>query len=131
MTPDTCFDGPVSAARTAAQKDYAIDFHTGRIGGAATGEAALRQAIRLRLLTDRGAYPVFSERYGLPLRTLSRMNGEIYFIQLKNEITDSLLQDDRIGSVDSFLFSRVDDGGIRVSFRVLTQNGEFREETEV
>ena len=131
MTPETFLTGHAAAVRELPDADYKIDFETGRIGGTVAGDDALRQAIRLRLLTEQGAYPVYSEYYGLPFSTFSRLKGDICFIQIKNYITQTLLQDVRIANVDSFAFSLAGDGGIHVSFRVLTQDSELREEIKI
>ena len=131
MTPETIFSPLSLVVDTAAERDFRIDFDSGRIAGPTDGISALRQAIRLRLLTERGTFPIYSARYGLPFRLFSQLRGEVYFIQIKNYITDTLLRDGRINTVDSFEFSRADDASVHVSFRVLTQESEFREETEI
>lgn len=131
MTPEAFLTGHAAAVREKPDADYKIDFDTGRIGGIVAGDDALRQSIRLRLLTERGAYPIYSEYYGLPFPAFARLKGDVCFIQIKNYITQTLLQDGRVANVDSFAFSLAGDGGIHVSFRVLTQSGELREEIEI
>lgn len=116
---------------TSGGRDYLIDLGAKKIVGAAEGENALRQAIRLRLLTDRGVYPVFSQTYGLPFAELGQTEGDVYFVQIKNHITETLLCDSRVRAVDSFEFSRIDRNSVHVSFRVLTQSGSFIQEADI
>ncbi len=124
MTPDSYIEHTLLVADDRERRDYRILFDAGRICGTQSGEDALRQAIRLRLLTEKGLYPVFSAYYGLPFGSLTRAEGDVYFIQLKNSITETLLRDRRICAVDSFEFSRADGGAVHVRFRVVTAQDE-------
>ncbi|MBR1810265.1 MAG: DUF2634 domain-containing protein [Clostridia bacterium] len=108
-------------------REYYIDFDAGRICGIADRQQAAEQAIRLRLLTEAGVWPIFSESYGLPFRTLSELSGYIYFVTVKNSIMQTLLQDACVENVDEFEFYRRDDGGLAVSFRVQTAQGAVKE----
>ena len=103
--------------------DWLLDFENGRIGGPVSGEAAVRQSVRLRLQTEAQRYPVYSSDYGLPYADILGQSFPYAYIQAKNRICDTLLQDTRITGVSDFVFTEQKDG-MTASFTVNTVYGQ-------
>lgn len=70
---------------------------------------ALKQFIYKVLSTERYEYPIYSFDYGIELESLIGKDIEYVQIELKRRIEECLLQDERIESVDNFLFERIGD----------------------
>lgn len=109
-------------------KTYRID--SGCIAGTADGLEAVKQAVFCILNTERFDWEVYSWNYGMECKTLFGRNPGVVKSKLKKRITEALMQDDRITSIDAFSFSMY---GRRmyVSFCVHTRFGIMEAGTEV
>ena len=85
-----------------------------------TGREAVKQAIYLILNTEARKWAIYNPEYGNEVETYIGAPKEIALGRLQNAITDALLHDDRITSVDGFLFSQPDRGTVAVQFTVHT-----------
>ena len=111
-------------------KDYRIDFENGRLRGLAEHQEAVRQAIRLRLTTDRGAYPIYSAGYGLDKSAMAGLAAPLIYVTVKNEICSTLYKDDRIKNVYGFEFGS-DKGYVCAEFIAETEFGDVEGEVAV
>ena len=73
-----------------------------RIDGKADGKTAITQAIDLMLSTERWRHLVYSGDYGMELEELFGKSRPFIAADIERRITESLLQDDRITSVEDF-----------------------------
>ena len=65
---------------------------------------ALQQAIYKVLNTEKYEYPIYSFDYGIELENLIGKDVTYVQVELKRRIEECLLEDDRIQSVDNFIF---------------------------
>lgn len=103
---------------------YKMDFDKGQIQGETDGIEALRQSVYFRLMTERGAYPIYSEKYGLPMNELIGQSAPLVYVSIASAITETLLEDDRITAVYGFIFD-TDRANVTVSFNVASVFGKL------
>ncbi len=91
---------------------------------------ALGQAIRKRLSTQQFEYPIYRFNYGVNWRDLIGQDQEYIRAEMQRMIRETLAEDDRILSVDGFVFEF---RGITCtcSFQVSSIFGQIREEVSV
>lgn len=111
--------------------DFCIDFENGRIGGLIRDREAAQQAVRLRLMTERGAYPIYSDGYGLDRARLARLSAPLLYVCVKNDICDTLSEDDRVLQVGDFAFGSDGGGSLSARFVVRTEFGDTKGETAI
>lgn len=75
------------------------------IQGFADDLEALQQAIYKVLNTEKYEYPIYSFDYGIDLESLIGQDPAYVKIELKRRIEECLLNDERIESVDNFVFT--------------------------
>ena len=121
---------PADETAAAPTKTYGLDWERGRIQGHVDGADAMKQAIYLMLNTERYQYPVYSWNYGVELLELFGRPVSYVLPELKRRISETLLQDDRISSVDQFSFE-TEGGKVHVTFVAYTVFGEMELEKEV
>lgn len=109
---------------------YALDIEHRRIRGMVDELESLRQAIYLILSTERYAYLIYSWNYGVELVELIGRPKEYALPEIKRCITEALLQDDRITSVDGFEFE-TGKKTVHVTFTVHSIFGDLEVETDV
>ncbi len=85
---------------------------------------ALRQAILKVLATEQYEYPIYSFDYGISLENLVGKDLAYVSIELQRRITECLLEDERIISVDQFTYE-VSEDELSCSFTVKTIYGEL------
>ena len=123
LTPD--FD-----ESTLPSKTWNIDFENNMVTTNIDDLEAIRQSAILILSTERYEYPIFSFDYGTELLDLFGENQQYVMSEVKRRISEALLQDDRIASVDNFEYTR-NGRKLEVTFTVITAVGQFNEETGV
>ena len=111
-------------------KAFSVDFEKKIIGEIIDGKEALKQAIRIALLTQRYKYAVFSHDYGTDFEGAFSDGYVKAMGKVKKAIMDSLLSDDRILSVEKFEFERRG-SRMKIRFHVVSNVGSFGYETEV
>ena len=111
-------------------KTYKIDFETKTIRGYTDGLDAIKQAVYLILNTERFINSIYSWNYGVELYDLIGCPAPLIFINIKQNVADALLQDDRINSVEDFTFDRKKDA-VSATFTVKTDIGNFEAEKVV
>jgi hypothetical protein len=76
-----------------------------KIQGYADNIEALKQSINKMLGTEQYEHPIYSFGYGIELESLIGKDPVYVKIELKRRIKECLLQDERIQSVDNFIYS--------------------------
>ena len=112
-------------------RTYCVDFGSGRVVGYTDGIDAVKQAIVLILNTERFRHLIFSWNYGSELNEVIGMDTALAESEIKRIITEALMQDDRITSVDDFSFSRHGRSAVTAAFTVTTIYGGFEFSMEV
>jgi len=85
---------------------------------------AMKQAIYKIINTERYRHIIYSWNFGIELADLIGEPISYVYPEIKRRITEALTQDERIQSVDAFLFETVTKGAVQVSFTVHTIFGE-------
>ncbi|TCJ04089.1 DUF2634 domain-containing protein [Cytobacillus praedii] len=109
---------------------YKIDFQKKRMSGMTDQLAAIKQAVFIILHTERFKHMIYSGHFGIELENLIGTNPIYVKSELARRITEALLQDDRITSIEEFQFD-FNDHNVQVTFTVETEYGRFQEATEV
>lgn len=91
---------------------------------------ALKQAIFLMLNIERYDHIIYSWNFGVELKDLFGKPTAFVLPEIKRRITECLVQDDRINSVDNFNFD-VKKKKVHVTFTVHSIYGEIESEKEV
>ena len=102
-----------------------------RVRGYMDGLEAVRQAAHKILMTERYRYLIYSWNYGVELEGLFGQPLTYVCPELKRRITQALLMDDRISSVDDFTYAFPGKGIVHTAFTIHTIYGDLREEKEV
>ena len=86
-------------------KTYKMNLQTNRIRGYVDGQEAMKQAIYKILQTERYQYIMYSWNYGI--ETLDLYGEPVSYVcpELERRISEALLWDERIQSVDNFEFN--------------------------
>ena len=92
---------------------------------------AMKQVVFKILNTERYVYPMYSWNYGI--ETMDLYGEPVSWVcpELQRRITEALVWDDRIDSVDDFTFDLSQKGVVHVSFVVHTIYGEIQTERTV
>lgn len=110
---------------------YQMNLETSRIQGYTDGISAMEQAIFKILSTERYQYIIYSWNYGIELQDLFGEPVSYVCPELERRITEALLWDDRIQSVDNFVFDISEKREVRTRFIVHTIFGNIPAEKEV
>lgn len=111
-------------------KTYKLNLSTQTISGFVDKIEAMKQAVYLILNTERYENLIYSWNYGVELKDLFGKDINYALPEIKRRITEALLQDSRISSVENFIFSH-SRGVVAVEFTVVTIYGEFETESVV
>ncbi len=101
------------------------------IRGYTDGLEAVRQAILKIIMTERYQYVMYSWNYGVELMDLFGEPVTYVCPELKRRISEALLCDDRIQSVDGFAFDLPRKGTVHVAFTAHTVFGDVQADREV
>lgn len=112
-------------------KQYRLDIDKNRISGYCDGVEALKLTIYHILLTERYRFLIYSWNYGFELDDLYGEPYHYVCMELERRIAEALTQDDRINSVDSFIFERPKKKTIHVTFTAHTIYGDIEAEKVV
>lgn len=116
---------------TEPSKNYKMYFSNKFINGNCDELEAMKQVIYKILNTERYQYIIYSWDYGI--ETLDLFGEPISYVcpEIERRITEALIQDDRIESVDSFEFDYSNKGKVHVKFKVHTIYGDTEQEKVV
>lgn len=116
---------------TEPNKNYKMKFEQDSISGYVDELEAMKQVVYKILNTERYEYEIYSWNYGIELKDLIGEPVSYVVAELERRISEALLQDDRIESVDSFEYDYSKKGVVLVTFQVHTLFGNFDEEKVV
>ena len=112
-------------------KNYRMDIERDTVIGHCDGLEAMKQVIYKILNTERYQYIIYSWNYGIELLDLYGKSVTYVCSELPRRITEALMQDDRILSVDEFNFDTTQKRTVLVSFTVHTIFGDVDTEKVV
>lgn len=112
-------------------KDYQLHFEKDIISGTCDGLEAMKQVVYKILNTERYKYIIYSWNYGIELEDLFGEPVSYVCSELPRRITEALVQDDRINSVEDFEFDLTERRTVKVTFTVRTIFGDIQEEKVV
>lgn len=112
-------------------KTYRMNLESNRVRGYVDGQEAMKQAIFKILQTERYQYIMYSWNYGI--ETLDLYGEPVSWVcpELERRISEALLWDSRIKSVDNFEFNISKKGVIHVTFIAHTVFGDVAAEKVV
>ncbi len=103
-------------------KTYKVDGQV--VKGFTDALSAVAQAVYFMLNTPRYTYEIYSWDYGVTFDDLIGRTPEFVYAEAKSRITEALMTDERIKSVDNFDFKRSREV-VEVHFTVRTLYGDF------
>lgn len=103
-------------------KTYRLNFEKNTIEGMLDGDEAKKQAIQKILLTESEEYPMYSYGYGSMFNDLRGEDIVYARSELKDRITEAILNDDRFEAV-TFTEDKIEKKKIILSFEVLCSDG--------
>ena len=112
------------AVKEQTSRTYAMDFDKNVIRGFTDQLQAMEQAVYKIILTERYRYIIYSRNYGIELEELIGEPISYVIPEIQRRITEALLWDERINSVDSFTFE-VNRNSVYTTFKVRTIYGDF------
>lgn len=107
------------------QKDWEIDFNTGRLTGrTVTGFEAIKQWVRIALSIDRYTFPQYTWDYGNDLSSLTGKNYDEGYVksETKRMIEDALSINEDILGIENFECSFKNDK-LTATFKLNTKYG--------
>lgn len=116
---------------TQPSKNYKMHLEQNIINGFCDGLEAMRQVIYKILNTERYQYIIYSWNYGIELLDLYGEPVTYVCPELQRRITEALIQDDRIDSVDNFEFDISEKRTMKATFTVHTIFGNVESEKVV
>lgn len=109
---------------------FKLNIEDDKVYGFNDGLEAMKQAIYLILNVERYEYLIFSWNYGIELADLFGKSITFVLPELERRITEALVQDSRITSVEDFDFE-VKKNKVFCTFKVKTIFGEINAERVV
>lgn len=116
---------------TQPSKNYKMYIEQNIINGVCDELEAMRQVIYKILNTERYQYIIYSWDYGIELLDLYGKPVTYVCPELQRRITEALVQDDRIKSVDNFKFDTSEKRTVKATFTVFTIFGNVESEKVV
>ncbi len=111
-------------------RTYRMDIGGQAVRGKTDGLAAMEQAVYKILNTERYQHLIYSWDYGVELSGLFGEPASYVRPELERRVTEALLQDSRVESVDGFEFE-ISGGTVKAMFTVHTAFGSMGAEKEV
>lgn len=112
-------------------KNYKMYLEQNIINAHCDGLEAMQQVIYKILNTERYQHIIYSWNYGIELADLYGEPVTYVCPELQRRITEALVQDDRIESVDNFEFDTSEKRTVKVTFTVHTIFGSVESEKVV
>ena len=119
------------AVETQPSKNYKLHAELDTISGICDNLEAMHQVIYKILNTERYQNIIYSWNYGIELVDLYGEPVAFVCSEIQRRITEALIQDDRIKSVEDFDFDLSERKTVKVTFIVHTIFGELQEEKVV
>lgn len=109
-----------------ADRTYALKWQRRTLGGHVEGLDALKQRVYKILATERGAFPIYSDTYGIAVDDLRGRDPDLAESELKRRITQALETDSEIEYLDNFSFTREKDK-VYLTFEIYSPLGQAEE----
>lgn len=116
---------------TQPSKNYKMHFEQNIVNGFCDDLEAMRQVIHKILNTERYQHIIYSWNYGIELLDLYGEPVTYVCPEVQRRITEALICDDRINSVDNFEFDTSEKRTVKVTFTVHTIFGNVESERVV
>lgn len=110
---------------------FIIDWSTKQIAGTGSGLAAMRQAVEIILNVERFRWQIYDSNFGSELQDLPGNESDYIQSELPRRIEEAFSVDNRILSVDNYVFTVDGRGNLTVTFDVQTTYGTIPEEVTV
>lgn len=95
----------------------------GRVAGFIDEQDAMRQAIEKVLLTERFAFDIYSDSYGVEYSDLIGEQIDLAKAEVERLITEAIIVDDRVLSIENFKIVEETKTALTVNFEVSTVFG--------
>jgi phage baseplate assembly protein W len=112
-------------------RTYYLDLDRKRVTSMIDGRDAIIQAVKKILNTERYAYVIYSSQYGVELDRLIGKDYDFIVSDIKRTLTEALLVDNRIISLENFEMKKTGLDTMEVNFLVNSIEGEISFSTEV
>lgn len=106
-------------------RTYHLDLARKRVTSMIDGPDAIAQAVRKILCTERYAYVIYSSQYGVELDRLIGQEYDFIVSDIKRTLTEALLVDNRIISLENFEMKKTGLDTMEVNFFVNSIEGEI------
>lgn len=103
----------------------------GRIAGWIDELAAMRQAIEKVLHTERFTWLIYTDNYGVELKSLLGEELDLVMAEMERIVREALSVDERIIEIENFQVTQENRNTLLVSFFVTTIFGSIQMEQEV
>lgn len=103
----------------------------GRIAGWIDELAAMRQAIEKVLHTERFTWRIYTDNYGVELKSLLGEELDLVMAEMERIVREALSVDERIIEIENFQVTQENRNTLLVSFFVTTIFGSIQMEQEV
>lgn len=103
----------------------------GRIAGWIDELAAMRQAIEKVLHTERFTWLIYTDNYGVELKSLIGEDLDLVMAEMERIVRETLSVDERIIEIENFQVTQESRNTLLVSFFVTTIFGSIQMEQEV
>lgn len=104
---------------------YKLDFKNKRIMGSVDTLDAVVQAVTKVMQTERFAYEIYDDSYGVELETLLGKEKEYVETVIEQRVEEALLVDDRITSISEFTIVNIEKESVHIHYTVNTIYGDF------
>lgn len=106
-------------------RTYKLDLTQKRIIGHVDGLEAISQAVHKLFLTERYAWEIYTQGYGVEFESLLGQPTDFVLAIFESRVRDAILIDDRIIGVADFVVTKPDISTIVASCTVITSQGTF------
>lgn len=103
----------------------------GRIVGFIDEIEAVKQSVTKALATERFDNAIYSEDYGVEKNGLIGQDIELIAAEMERIVSEALMDDERIVSLDNFTIERTDNESALIQFTVSTIFGDFEQGVEI
>ncbi|SFM40691.1 DUF2634 domain-containing protein [Pelosinus propionicus] len=131
LTPTSTDLSTTITVTTYPTKTYYVNRDTGRVVTTVDELAAMKQAVKKILWTERYHWLIYTWNYGIELNDLVGKDLNYVTSEFKRRVSEALLQDDRVESVTDFVFTQTEADNLTCTFNVNTTYGTVSTTTEV
>jgi phage baseplate assembly protein W len=131
MIPEQNANLTILEEQIQSSRTYRLDLVRKRVTSMIDGRDAIIQAVRKILYTERYAYVIYSSQYGVELDRLIGQEYDFIVSDIKRTLTEALLMDNRIISLENFEMEKTGLDTMKVNFLVNSIEGEINFSTEV